>query len=151
VLVEKSPENLFGGLHLDSNAADRVRCGIENPSEWLQRHIYDQTSLTVPRLNRLDDIPVWRQLGAVWSKIVNRSLDLIEHEDRRPTMMMDRFFVVWLQRYLKNTQPVVLEKDFMVLRRCDYGIPCRIPGRWMQIRTIIQSCYLVIELNRSVP
>ena len=35
---------------------------------------------------------------------MHRSLDLVEHEDRRPSMMVDGFFVVWLQSYLKQQQ-----------------------------------------------
>jgi hypothetical protein len=104
--------------------------GVEDPSGWLRRHIDNQTSLTLPRLDRLDDIPVWRQLRTVWSKIKHRSLDLIEHEYRRPSVMVDGFFVVMFQGYLKHAQPLVFKEDFVVLWRCDYGIQCRVPSRW---------------------
>src|SRR5215831_18542974 len=50
-------------LHLNSDAVDRLSGSVENPSEWLRRHVHDQTSLAVPFLNRLHDISVWRQFG----------------------------------------------------------------------------------------
>ena len=59
------------------------------------------------------------------------SLDPIEHENGRPPMMMDGFFVVWLQGYVKHTKTLAFEEDFAVLWVCDYGVQCRIPGRWM--------------------
>jgi hypothetical protein len=37
-------------------------------------------------------------------------------EYRWPPMMMDRLFVVWLQGYLKHTEPFVLEDNFVMLR-----------------------------------
>jgi|SRR6516225_2927023 hypothetical protein len=109
-------------LHLDSDAVERLSRGVKDPSGWLRCHIDNQTSLTVPRLDRLYGIPVWRQLRTVRSKIMHRPFDLVEHEDRRPPMMMDGFFVVWLQNYFKHAKPSVLEKNFMVLWRCSYGI-----------------------------
>jgi hypothetical protein len=72
---------LLDRLHLDSDAVERLPRGVEYPSGWLRRHVHDQTSLTIPRLDRLYDIPVWRQLRTVWSKIMHWSPDLIEHED----------------------------------------------------------------------
>ena len=60
-------------------------------------------------------------------------------------MMVDGFFIVCLQSYLKHTKPLVLEEDFVVLWRCDYGIQCRIPNRWIQIRTIICHNYLKLS------
>ena len=118
-------------LHFDSDAVDSFPRGVEDPSRWLWRHVHDQTSPTVPRLNRFYDIPVWRQLRAVWSNIMHRSLDLVEYEDRRPSMMVDGFFVIWLQSYLKHAKPLVLEEYFVVFWRCDYGVQCRIPSRWI--------------------
>jgi hypothetical protein len=93
--------------------------------------MYDQTSLTIPRLNRLYDIPVWRQLRTVWRKIMNRTLNLIEHKNGRPPMMVDGFFVVWLQNYVKHTQAFVLEEDFVVLWRGDHSVQRRVPSRWI--------------------
>ena len=46
-------------------------------------------------------------------------------------MMMDGFFVVCLQSYLKYAKPLVLEEDFVMLWGCDYGVQRRIPSRWM--------------------
>jgi hypothetical protein len=43
---------------------------------------------------------------------------------------VDGFFVVRLQSYLKHAKPLVLEEDFVLLWRCDYGIQCRIPSGW---------------------
>ena len=96
-----------------------------------------QTSLTIPGLDRLYDIPVRRQVGTVWSNIVDWWLDLVEDEDRRPPMMVDGFFVVRLQSYLKHAKPLALKEDFVVLWRCDHGVQCRIPTGGVQIRTII--------------
>jgi len=59
---------------------------------------------------------------------MHRSLHLVEHEDRRPPVMVDGFFVVWLQSYFKHTKLPVFEEDFVVLWRCNYGIQCRIPA-----------------------
>src|SRR6476660_432647 len=122
---------LLGRLHLDSDAVDRLLRGIQDPSGWLRCHVHDQTSLTVPCLNCLYDIPVGRQLRTVWSKIMYRRLNLVEHEDRRPPVMVDGFLVVRLQSYLKDAKPLVFEKDLVVLWRCDYGVQRRIPSRWM--------------------
>ena len=74
-----------------------------------------QTSLTIPGLDRLYDIPVRRQLGTVWSNIMHWSPDLVEDEYRRPPMMVDGFFVVRLQSYLKHAKPLVFEEHFVVL------------------------------------
>ena len=52
-------------LHLDSDAVERLSRGVEEPVRLvaaLRRHVHDQTSLTIPGLDRLYDIPVWRQL-----------------------------------------------------------------------------------------
>src|SRR5262245_4434673 len=81
-------------LHLNSDAVDRLSRSIENPSERLGRHVHHQTSLPIPILDRLHDIAVRRQFSAIRSTIVHRPLHLIEHENRRPSMMMDRLFVV---------------------------------------------------------
>jgi hypothetical protein len=89
--------SLLDRLHLDSDAVDRLPRGVEDPSGWLGCHVHNQTSLTIPPIDRLYDIAVWRQLRTVWSKIVHRWLDLVEHDDRRPPMMVEGFFVVWLQ------------------------------------------------------
>ena len=102
-------------LHLNSDAVDGLFGTVENPSKWLRRHIHDQTSLAVPALDRLHDISVRRQFSTVRSKVVYRSLHLVEHEYRRPPMMMDGLFIVWLQGYLKHAKPLVLEDDFVVL------------------------------------
>src|SRR5215831_2941489 len=134
-------------LHLNSDAVDRLSGSVENPSEWLRRHVHDQTSLAVPFLNRLHDISVWRQFGTIWSKIVYRSLDLIEHKYRWPPMMMNRLFVVWLQGYLKHAKALVLEDDFVVLRSRRHRIQCWIPSRWIQIRTIIRHVTLAVQFN----
>lgn len=37
--------------------------------------------------------------------------------------MVDGFFVVRFQSYLKHAEPLVLKEDFIVLWRCDYGHP----------------------------
>src|SRR5215467_5782836 len=134
-------------LHLNSDAVDRLSGSVENPSEWLRRHVHDQTSLAVPFLNRLHDITVWRQFGTIWSKIVYRSLDLIEHKYRWPPMMMNRLFVVWLQGYLKHAKALVLEDDFVVLRSRHHRIQCWIPSRWIQIRTIIRHVTLASSVQ----
>src|SRR6516225_6907720 len=136
-------------LHLNSDAVDRLSGSVENPSEWLRRHVHDQTSLAVPFLNRLHDISVWRQFGTIWSKIVYRSLDLIEHKYRWPPMMMNRLFVVWLQGYLKHAKALVLEDDFVVLRSRRHRIQCWIPSRWIQIRTVIRHVTLASSVQRS--
>ena len=46
-------------------------------------------------------------------------LDLVEHENGRPPMMVDGFFVVWLQSYVKHTKALALEEDFVMLWVCD--------------------------------
>ena len=76
-------------LHLDSDAVDRRLRGVEDPAGLLRCHVYNQTSIAVPRIDRLYNVPVWRQLRTVWSKIMHRWLDLVEHEDGRPPMMVD--------------------------------------------------------------
>jgi hypothetical protein len=124
-------EQILRCLHLDSDAVERLSRGVEDPSGWLRRHVYDQTSLTIPGLDRLYDIPVWRQLRTVRSKIMHWPLDLVEHENGRPPMMVDGFFVVWLQSYFKHPKALALEEDFVMFWRCDHGVQCRIPSRWM--------------------
>jgi hypothetical protein len=42
---------------------------------------------------------------------MNRTLNLIEHKNGRPPMMVDGFFVVWLQNYVEHTKALVLEED----------------------------------------
>ena len=44
-------------------------------------------------------------------------LHLVEHENGRPPMMVDGFFVVWLQSYVKHTMALALEEDFVVLAK----------------------------------
>src|SRR6516165_4856629 len=122
---------LFDRLHLDSDAVDGPPRGVKDPSGWLRRHVHDQTSLTVPGLDRLYDIPVRRQLGTVRSDIMHWSLNLVEDENRRPPMMVDGFFVVWLQSHLQHTQPLVFKEDFVMLWRRDHGVQCWIPTRWI--------------------
>ncbi len=68
---------------------------------------------------------------------MHRPLHLVEHENRRPSMMMDRLFVVWLQSYFEDAKPLVFENDFVVLRSRHHGIECRIPSRWIQVRAVI--------------
>src|SRR5262249_24828895 len=113
------------------------------------RNVDEQMCLAVPFLNRLHDISVWRQFGTIWSKIVYRSLDLIEHKYRWPPMMMNRLFVVWLQGYLKHAKALVLEDDFVVLRSRHHRIQGWIPGRWIQIRTVIRHVTLASSVHRS--
>src|SRR6516165_6688704 len=67
-------------LHLNSDAVDGLLGTVENPSKWLRRHVHDQASLAVPALDCLHDISVWRQLSTIRSKVVYRSLHLVEHE-----------------------------------------------------------------------
>src|SRR5215469_6853443 len=111
--------SLLDRLHLDSDAVDGPPRGVEDPSGWLRRHVHDQTSLTLPSLDRLYDIPVRRQLCTVRSEIMHWSLNLVEDENRRPPMMVDGFFVVWLQSHLQHAQPLVLKEDFVMLWRCE--------------------------------
>jgi hypothetical protein len=47
---------------------------------------------------------------------MHRPLHLVEHEDRRPTVMMDGFFVVWLQSYFKHAKLPVFEELRKVLK-----------------------------------
>ena len=80
-------------LHLNADTVDRFTGGVQNTPQRLWRHVHHQTSLATPMLECLHDVPVWRQLRAVGSHIVYRSLDLVEHEHRWPSMMMDGLFV----------------------------------------------------------
>ena len=91
-------------LHLNSDAVDRLSRSIENSSERLGCHVHDQTSLAIPILDRLHDIPVRRQFGAIRSTIVHRPLHLVEHENRRPSMMMDRLFVAFGSKVTSRTR-----------------------------------------------
>jgi hypothetical protein len=101
----------------------------------------------VPALDRLHDISVWRQFSTIWSKIVYRSLDLVEHEYRWPPMMMDRLFVVWLQGYLKHAKVLVLADDFVMLWSRRHRIQCWIPSRWIRIRTVIRHVTLASSVQ----
>jgi hypothetical protein len=67
---------------------------------------------------------------------MHRSLHLVEHEDRRPPVMVDGFFIVWLQSYFKHAKLPIFEEDFVMFWRCNYGIQCRIPSSWIQFRRI---------------
>jgi hypothetical protein len=87
-------------LHLDSYTVERFPRGIEDPSGWLRCHVHNQTSLTIPSLNCLYHIPVWRHLRTIWSKIMYWTLNLIKHKNGRPPMMVDGLFVVWFQSYV---------------------------------------------------
>src|SRR4051794_26411172 len=69
-------------LHLDADPVDRLPRSVEDPAGWLGCHVDDQTPLTIPALDRLDDLPVGRQLGTIRRDVMNWPLDLIEHEDR---------------------------------------------------------------------
>ena len=135
-------------LHLNPDAVNRLCGSVENSSEWLRRHLHDQTSLAIPALDRLHDISVRRQFGTIWSKIVYRALDLIEHEYRGPSMMMDGLLVVWLQGYLKHAKLLVLQDDFVVLWSGHHRIQCRIPSRWIQILTVIRHVTLASSFQR---
>src|SRR5215469_6695217 len=146
--ARQSRERLAVRLHLNADAVDRLSGSVEDPSEWLRRHVHDQTSLAVPALDRLHDIAVWRQFSTIWSKVVYRSLDLVEHEYRRPAMMMDGLFVVGLQGYLEHAKPLVLEDNFVVLWSRYHRIQCWIPSRWIQIRTMIGHVTLPNSVQR---
>src|SRR3974377_436250 len=65
-------------LHLNSDAVDRLFGSVENPPEWLRRHVHDQTSLALPILDRPHDVSVRRQFSAIWGKIVYCPLALAE-------------------------------------------------------------------------
>src|SRR5271165_1953237 len=39
-------------------------------------------------------------------------------------MMVDGFFVVWLQGYLKHTKTLAFEENFVVFWVCDHGVQC---------------------------
>src|SRR5262249_48423948 len=146
--ARQSRERLAVRLHLNADAVDRLSGSVEDPSEWLRRHVHDQTSLAVPALDRLHDIAVRRQFSTIWSKVVYRSLDLVEHEYRWPAMMMDGLFVVGLQGYLEHAKPLVLEDDFVVLWSRYHRIQCWIPSRWIQIRTMIGHVTLPSSVQR---
>ena len=64
-------------------------------------------------------------------RIMHWSLNLVEDENRRPPMMVDGFFVICLRSHLEHTQSLVLKEDFVMLWRCDHGVQCRIPTRWI--------------------
>jgi hypothetical protein len=109
-------------LHLNPDTVNRLCGSVENPSEWLRRHVHDQTSSAVPALDRLNDVSVWRQFSTIRGKIVYWSLDLVEYEYRWPPMMVDRLFIIWLQGHLEHTNTLVLEDDFVVLWGRDYRV-----------------------------
>ena len=88
--------------------------GIEDPPGCLGGHVTTST-LTVPALDRLYNMPVGRQLGTVRSNVVDRSLHLVEDEDSTASGDDARVFVVRFQRHFKHAKPLVLEDDFVML------------------------------------
>src|SRR5262249_9563978 len=130
------------------DAGDRLSGSVEDPSEWLRRHVHDQTSLAVPASDRLHDIAGWRQFSTIWSKVVYRTLDLVEHEYRRQAMMMEAPFSVELHAYLDPATPRVLEDNFVLLWRRYDPIQCWIPSRWIQIRSMIGHVTLPNSVQR---
>ena len=62
----------------------------------------NQAPLSVPLFESFHDIPVGWQYGSIGRDVVDWTLHLIQHEYRRPPMVMQWFFVVRLQRYFKH-------------------------------------------------
>src|SRR5215217_2970885 len=115
-------------FHLDPNAVHGYVRLVEDPAGWLWRHVDHETTLTIPGLERLDDVAVRWQPFTVGRDVDNRRLDLVQDEYRRPTVMMNRLLVVGLQRNLEHADPVVLEQNLVMFRRRLDGIQFRIPG-----------------------
>ncbi len=59
---------------------------------------------------------------------MDRPLNLVENENRRPPVMMHRLFIAGLQDHLEHPKVIVLINDLVVRRSGGNGIECWIPG-----------------------
>ena len=59
---------------------------------------------------------------------MDRTLHLIEYENRRPPVMMQRLFLAGLQDHLEHSKVIVLIDDLVVGGSGRNGIECWIPG-----------------------
>ena len=65
-------------------------------------------------------------------------------------MMMNRFFILMLQRDFKDTQSIVLKNDFMMLWCCDDRIQGWIPCCWIRaLVNFLHQFLLLCNLDRS--
>src|SRR5476651_1789073 len=81
-------------LHLNPDAMKILSRRVDDSPSGLRSHIGDnQTSLAVPCLNGLYDIPVGRQLRPIWRNVMDRPLHLIQNEHGPPSMMVNRLFL----------------------------------------------------------
>lgn len=103
---------------------------VQNATWWLWRHFNDQTSDPIPGVQRSNHVTVCWLAASVGSDVDDRRLDLVEHENRRPAMMMDWLFVIWIKRYFKDAKTLILVKHLVVLWSGYHGIQAGIPALW---------------------
>ena len=97
---------------------------------WTTRHPFPSHPL-----HRLHDIAVGWQFRAVRSEVDDWRRNLVEYEDRRPAMMVDRLLVRSGSRVTSSTRSnfILVDNLVMLWRRSD-GIESRIPSRGISIR-----------------
>jgi len=110
------------GLHLNTDTVHRLIRFVEDAAGRLRRHIDNQTPLAVPGFKCLDNVAMRRKSLAVGRDIDDWRLDLVENKYRRPSMMMNRFLIIWLKRNLQHPKPVVFENDFVMFRCRSDGV-----------------------------
>ena len=64
--------------------------------------MYDEATLAIPGLDGLNNVSIWRCEGPVGGHIVYGAFQLVEYENRRPSMVMGRFFFLGLKDHFEN-------------------------------------------------
>ena len=68
-------------LHLNADAVHSLARGVQYATCRLGSHVDNEAALTIPRLDRLHDVSIGRQHGAIGRDVVDRPLNLVEYKD----------------------------------------------------------------------
>ena len=67
---------------------------------------------------------------------MNGPCDLVEDENRRPTVMMNRLLVIWLEGDLEHAKPVIFKENLMVFWSSKNRVQGGVPALWTQFRLV---------------
>jgi hypothetical protein len=89
--------------------------------------VHDETTLPVPSLNRLHDVPIGRGDLSTGRHVMYGSCQLIENEHGWPTMVVGGFLFFGCEDHLEYTKAIVFEEDLVIGRSRDHRIEARVP------------------------
>ena len=79
---------------------------VEHPAGWLWLHVGDDAAGPVPVTDGPDDVAVGWLHGSIRCDVVDRAVDRIQHEDRRPAVVVDGFLFARLEDDFEHPQVV---------------------------------------------